>query len=552
MIGLQDCFINFNEPDELPHTSLFTEELVNNAVFQNIKKNNTVDYDHYHMDDILESPSTTHTTGTLMSTAMNVLYMEEYDEMHQNATDIPYNEESEMNISLDDMDHSGIEQYQQAIETRCVDDGVRAMITDEQINPTVITTVDCEKMLNALKKNTQAELLHKWSEISPLRFKSMFSSKSSCNKHFRKFELEVCIKVLNEIHGDAIPPYQNSWTKAKIIENFLNLHFESVVKKKQMRRKKSVKSLKQLCSAYLERETKENLAKLLSENTWEEAYKTWQSNASIQNGIEIEGIENNIQWFSQPAVNQDGRIRFHFTDASHILTCIRSKLCTTGIQGLDRKAWEIAAESRDTSLNITLILDCVDKQDVSLARRVFGEDVEISMPEKYSAEKTFCRLIRQWFEAEDEPGLSANKRCESRLQLRKWLLDGYVSSTFPPPTRYIKGIPIQTFEALVTHIERKVQIYPLCGGQYNTRAISSQQVENFFSTFRDLDSTGKGTPKPDSIPKMMQAVAEMGKMRIDPNRYCHYSRWNRFDMAPGNYSPRAVVEVIYFTGQHYT
>ena len=66
-----------------------------------------------------------------------------------------------------------------------------------------------------------------------------------------------------------------------------------------------------------------------------------------------------------------------------------------GIKGLTRKAWETAALSTDTQLNISVVIDCVDKQDVSLARRLFGLDVEQCMLESgiYRDEAPFCRLI---------------------------------------------------------------------------------------------------------------------------------------------------------------
>ena len=53
---------------------------------------------------------------------------------------------------------------------------------------------------------------------------------------------------------------------------------------------------------------------------------------------------------------------------------------------------------------------------------------------------------------------------------------------------------------------------------YNVRATGSQEVENFFSTFRDLEPTGKGIPKPDIIPEMMSAVAEVDNFRLDPEK----------------------------------
>ena len=129
-------------------------------------------------------------------------------------------------------------------------------------------------------------------------------------------------------------------------------------------------------------------------------------------------------------------------------------------------------------------------------------------------------MIRQWFEAEDEPGIDPTERCSRRMVLRDWLLEEYNCNKFPPPTRYVRGIPRISFEALLTHTERKIQLYsflPESTG-YNVRAISSQPVENFFSTFRDMDPTGQGTPMPDSIPDMMTWAAELDTIRLNPDR----------------------------------
>lgn len=56
------------------------------------------------------------------------------------------------------------------------------------------------------------------------------------------------------------------------------------------------------------------------------------------------------------------------------------------------------------------------------------------------------------------------------------------------------------------------------GNTYNARATGSQEVEQFFSTFRDLDPTGKGTPKPDVIPDMMATVVEINNFRLNPDK----------------------------------
>ena len=51
------------------------------------------------------------------------------------------------------------------------------------------------------------------------------------------------------------------------------------------------------------------------------------------------------------------------------------------------------------------------------------------------------------------------------------------------------------------------------------KVIETQQAEVCLSTYRDTDSTGQGTLKPDSIPDMKEAISELDTFRMDPNRY---------------------------------
>ena len=76
-----------------------------------------------------------------------------------------------------------------------------------------------------------------------------------------------------------------------------------------------------------------------------------------------------------------------------------------------------------------------------------------------------------------------------------------------------------TYEGLVVNIERKLQIYGFVPGHaYNVRAMGSQEVEQFFSTFRDMDTSGNGSPEPDAIPNMMSTVVEINNFRLDPDK----------------------------------
>ena len=77
------------------------------------------------------------------------------------------------------------------------------------------------------------------------------------------------------------------------------------------------------------------------------------------------------------------------------------------------------------------------------------------------------------------------------MELRECLLTDYPIVKFPPPTQYVRGIPIITFEGLLAHLERKIQLYAFVPSQmYNVRATGSQEVEQFFSTFREMDPSG--------------------------------------------------------------
>lgn len=178
----------------------------------------------------------------------------------------------------------------------------------------------------------------------------------------------------------------------------------------------------------------------------------------------------------------------------------------------------MAAESTDTQLSRAIVNECIDKQSVPFAERVFGEDVELCM-QRNGYYKEFVRLIRLWFEAEDTPGIPAIERCTRRLELRDYLLHDVNFSSFPPVTQYMKGIPIVTYESLLIHLERKLQIFQyLPDRKYNVRSLGTQEVEQFFSTIRDLDPSGLGTPKPDDIPDIMATAADLDNVRMNPER----------------------------------
>lgn len=69
-------------------------------------------------------------------------------------------------------------------------------------------------------------------------------------------------------------------------------------------------------------------------------------------------------------------------------------------------------------------------------------------------------------------------RIRLREPLRKRLLQNIDFAKFPPTTSYIKGIPIQLWEALLIDIDAKHQLYGLTkSAAYNVRGFSSMMGE---------------------------------------------------------------------------
>lgn len=88
--------------------------------------------------------------------------------------------------------------------------------------------------------------------------------------------------------------------------------------------------------------------------------------------------------------------------------------------------------------------EIVDPMSMCMARTHFSETMEKEMRKQgFTSKADFCRDVRQWWESNDDPGISSKSRIRLREPLRKRLLQNIDFAKFPPPPSYIKGIPIQ-------------------------------------------------------------------------------------------------------------
>ena len=91
---------------------------------------------------------------------------------------------------------------------------------------------------------------------------------------------------------------------------------------------------------------------------------------------------------------------------------------------------------------------------------------------------------------------------------------------FPLTGRYWRGMPIQTYEALLQNICTRIQLYDLAFNEtYNNRAISTLTNESFFSDMGRLDKESRTYPKACNVPKIFGRVVTLNyfKHLLDKN-----------------------------------
>lgn len=114
---------------------------------------------------------------------------------------------------------------------------------------------------------------------------------------------------------------------------------------------------------------------------------------------------------------------------------------------MEYHAWRECAKSNKTSLTLPFVEDLIDKQSVPNARTHFSEEVETWMNDHgFSDSAALTKIVREWHNACDMPGISAIERIGKLLSMRKLLSKDVDFSCFPPHGRYLNGTPAVTFE----------------------------------------------------------------------------------------------------------
>ena len=169
-------------------------------------------------------------------------------------------------------------------------------------------------------------------------------------------------------------------------------------------------------------------------------------------------------------------------DYSHILMNMQMHLCKTGYNFCKGEHFVKLCQERPDILSQAILIPKLDPMNIFTTVRFFSKSVEQYMTNKgYTNTAYFIKLVRNWNRACDKRGMTADEGVEHMLNFFCYLTEGINFDTFPSVStqRYIHGMQIQTFEAILHNISTCVSLYALVFGEnYNTRSVSTLVIES--------------------------------------------------------------------------
>lgn len=257
---------------------------------------------------------------------------------------------------------------------------------------------------------------------------------------------------------------------------------------------RSPKRLKVLVSNHIKSWPIDALNVAYAQLNFIDAFHKWSNENTFNGSWNIQTEEGKTflisQWYAQPAL-VNGSLIQPIIDPHHIFVNNRSRCCSKGMLGMGitpEAWWRVAKNSKEnnTGLSWEIAKELRDRQSNSFAQTTFSEKVEKVMATNGDKnEANWCCLIRNWYSAIDDAGISVGTRLTEMLTIRSYLLSFLKAGHFPPCGSYISGMPIAQFEGILTNVDRRIQLYAMVKRKtYNQRAITSLDSETFFSGFQ--------------------------------------------------------------------
>ena len=198
-------------------------------------------------------------------------------------------------------------------------------------------------------------------------------------------------------------------------------------------------------------------------------------------------------------------------DPTHILTNMHVHCTKKNLQDCLSSSFLHVSQRDNDVLEHSIITQLLDKQSASMALKFFSKEVEDVMrqieDEDEAAENEkdprhrqpivhssyFVKCIRNWYFTCDSRGYTPVQRIEMLQEFYDLLTKDVDFSSFPPPSGYVKGILIVTYEAILQNTTLHIFMYSLVKGyRFNHRAFSTLDIERFFGELQALEFSGIG------------------------------------------------------------
>ena len=228
-------------------------------------------------------------------------------------------------------------------------------------------------ILSALKQSKRKE---KWTNTTVTHLEDTMKDGVKMSS-FSKEELDKVVSLLKDEFGFSQIPYKKSWTKGKIINNLCKMLGKySQVQEKRKRTNHRVPMLKELVVKTLKGKTipKTILNIAYAQHLFPDALQKWQQDNPFGAKSFIKDLDIEVEWYSQPEKNRvTGEPLCKCLDSHHLLTNLRIKTSTTGLENISQLAWKRVVKSYKTDSTPAMVDDLVDKQCNAYAQTHFSE-----------------------------------------------------------------------------------------------------------------------------------------------------------------------------------
>lgn len=438
--------------------------------------------------------------------------------------------------------------------TEDIDDHIEHETINEakEPNDAVLNDREATVVLKMLRTDANANKRGIWDNRVESDIQESLKSVGNLEK-LRDVDLKVFVRYFKKLGHSHMKESGSKRNKIDSISTLINIPLGNNRSKKtkpiNKQRHVQIKNLKDIAFGVVSKTRKAALNVVYAEYLWPEKLKAWQENAfKIKTNLYDSVVEDKYhnsetqtafstgnrntfvanlnenkfnEFFYKPSYSSKrNQSEVSCVDSSHLLTRTRRKCCKGGLDGCSNNAWMCVAKTGKTNLSVAMVECALDPMSVPIAVAHFSEVVENEMRSRgFHHEADLVHDIRNWWKAEDDPGIPALTRIKLRSGLRRRLLKYVQFEHFPPPGMFVRGWPLQLWEALIANIDAKTLLYSLIKtNAYNTRAFSSLMGETFFSELTLYDRRGQGTVSTSEFEAFMGTAVEKLHIRLDRER----------------------------------